>query len=187
METTISKYFNSKIDLKNLNYKVNLYTRLGQSRNEIDVINQEILAKKKEIDLIDICLNEPNNQADRLRIYLMTVLESFSNQFRIAKEIGIYPALNQGLILPAYIFWIIWGDLKHTLACEGKFWPSTRLMASPSKWDTEGLEILLNSLIIELSNTKFEKLRVAIDFFDKATERFNEEYELIYSAIDHYR
>ena len=183
MNYVISKYFELKSDLKNLDYKLNLYEGYGDKfDNEIQLTNQEIISLQDELSKLNNCLDEINNRTYNVSNNLISVINSFLSQFDLAKKKGLFPTLGQGLIIPGYIFWKILDDLKHTLISEGSSHPKTWLHIGNDIWDTEGFESLLKSLIIELSNSKLETFKQIIEFFENTSEKFKLEYNIVYKA-----
>ncbi|WP_419699549.1 hypothetical protein [Mucilaginibacter sp. NFX135] len=183
MERAISKYYDLKFDLENLNYKLNLYNNdEGKYLEEIKAINQEISSKQNELNDVNIYLDKENEIADKIRSNLIAVMNNFLFQFNLFKEKGLFPTLGQGLIIPVYIFWKILSDLKYTLTYEGYGYPISWLQAGKDKWEINNLELILKSTIAELSASKFTTFKQAIGFYENIIEKFKQEYNVVYQA-----
>jgi hypothetical protein len=178
MEASVKEYLYLEKEIESYEDRLLMYSRNSPLfDSQISMIEEKIWQLKNEFQEVLNQLSSKNVKSDQVRLYLIRTIENILENIRQIKTEGKYPSLQQGLCLKAQIFWSILYKLQHTIQDEGKFGPySSRLQPDYYKWDSKGLEDILDNARILLSVSRFSSMREAIDFFTDLAQKFIAEH-----------
>jgi len=176
--STPSKYFDLTLEVKAIEYRVYLFKEDNITGEEYDKAAKELEVAKSEHSKIEVSLEENNNHADEVRIGMIAVANSLIDQFAYFRKYPfMFPDLNQGMIIPGYIFGKILHSFKDVVIFEGGY-PSISIHPSKDKWNFDKLENLIIEIRKELQDTQFLNFMNGIKYYqtiyDRTTPIINE-------------
>jgi hypothetical protein len=180
METSVKEYLRLEKQFEGCESKLKSYHNKDMFNNQISELNSRMTEAQIELNKIRNCLILNSVKADRVRINLIQAIKNILGDIKRIKDSGRYPSLQQGLSIPAQIIGEVLFSLQQIISNEGSFGVSpSHLKSNYSKWNSKGLENILDNAVILLSVTKFNNLKDSIDFFTELAKKFTVEYDWI--------
>jgi hypothetical protein len=164
------KYFELKRKIENSDYKLHLLSKYGGKEDILtEEENNKILCS--QFAEINEETQKENPDSDKIRISLIYVANGILNSLNKIKEHPIYyPDLNQGLVIPGYLFSQIIKDFEYALKSEGDYFSVSEIYVSDHPWNYDGLLTLIKDVYNDLNSTTYNTNIEAIEFYDKITK-----------------
>lgn len=160
-----SNYFHLIQESIRNDYRISLNSDDPNDKEDLAKAKQEKILISAKLNTLIAELSQENLTADEVRIGMIGVSNIIQEYLTYSKDHpGLFPDLNQGMIIPGYLFAKILNYYKDVVIFEGGT-PSIQIYISKEKWDFSDLSIRINEIREVLELGHFSTLMDGIQFY----------------------